>query len=81
MEMEKEESEREREKWKKGKEHVIGWGDLEEWTKLAKPLQDKSCDWDQGFCAGACPLVPLKQMKNNRVCVNGWQSNDSSVKC
>lgn len=51
--------ERER-KRKRGKEHVIGWGDLEEWTELAKPLQDKSCPWDQVFWAGACPLVPLK---------------------
>lgn len=46
--------EREKER-KKGKEHVIGWGDLEEWTELAKPLQDKSCDWDQVFWAGLVP--------------------------
>lgn len=66
--------EKEREKKKRAK------GVLGEWTTLAKPLGDKSCGQDQVFWAGIWPQVPSKQMENNRLRVNRWQGNDSSVK-
>lgn len=72
--------EREKKNLQKERQKEREEGVLEEWTTLAKPLRDKSCGEERVLWAGIWPGVYSKQMENNRLQINWWHGNDSSVK-